>query len=67
MFKLLRRIFGIEEKELLEEINDLENAINNYKLLIKRIEDTCDGNNYGNPNYKIQKIKTLCKTEIKIF
>ena len=38
-----------------------------FKLLIKRIEDTCDGNNYGNPNYKIQKIKTLCKTEIKIF
>ena len=67
MSKLLRRIFGIEEKELLEEINDLENAVTEYRHLIKRIETTCGNNDYNNPAYKIQKIKSLCQTEIRIF
>ncbi len=78
MRKFLRRIFGIESKELQEEIDMLSEVMHTYELIFKRIDDYCEfyinANNYSKGQLKgqytnlqrcgLRKIKELIEEEV---
>lgn len=58
MYKFLRRLLGIESKELQKEIDLLNQEIHIYNLILKRIDDLCEFyinvNNYSKGKAKGQ-------------
>lgn len=62
---IMRRITGIETRELETQITELDSEIVEYQLLLKRIIEVASQNNYSIPAYKLNKIKELVEDKVQ--